>query len=61
MSKIEWALSTILTYALILTTVKVADPGLLNHIEEPQIAIGTGAVIALIQILRENFKLRALK
>lgn len=56
MNKFEWAFSTILTYALILTTIKVTDPGLLNHITEPQIAVITGAIIALIQVFSENFK-----
>lgn len=57
MNKIEWAFSTILTYALILTTIKVTDPGLLNHITEPQIAVVTGITIALIQFLKQTTKL----
>jgi hypothetical protein len=56
MNKIEWALSTSLTYALILTTIKVTDPGLLNHITEPQIAIATGVTIALIQVISKSLK-----
>jgi hypothetical protein len=56
MNKIEWALSTSLTYVLILTTIKVTDPGLLNHITEPQIAIATGVTIALIQVISKSFK-----
>ena len=56
MKKFEWALSTILTYVLILTAIKVADPGLLNHITEPQIAVVTGITIALIQVISESFK-----
>jgi hypothetical protein len=56
MDKFEWAFSTILTYVLILTTIKVTDPGLLNHITESQIAVITGAIIALIQVISESFK-----
>lgn len=56
MNKFEWAFSTVLTYVLILTTIKVTDPGLLNNITEPQIAIGTGVIIALIQIISKSFK-----
>ena len=56
MKKFEWAFSTILTYVLILTTIKVADPELLNHITEPQIAVVTGITIALIQVINESFK-----
>jgi hypothetical protein len=58
MNKIEWALSTILTYALILTTVKVTDPELLNHIKEPQLAVATGVIIALIQVISKNFRIK---
>lgn len=57
MNKIEWALSTILTYVLILTTIKVTEPGLLNHITEPQIAVVTGIAIALVQVISESFKI----
>jgi len=57
MHKFEWAFSTILTYVLILTTIKVTDPGLLNHITEPQIVIITGITIALIQVIKQTTKL----
>jgi hypothetical protein len=57
MNKIEWAFSTILTYVLILTAIKFTDPGLLNHITEPQIAVVTGITIALIQIIKQTTKL----
>lgn len=56
MKKFEWMFSTILTYVLIITTIKVTDPGLLNHITGPQIAVVTGITIALIQVMIESFK-----
>ena len=56
MNKIEWAFSTILTYVLILTTIKFIDPGLLNNITGPQIAVITGTTIALVQVISESFK-----
>jgi len=58
MKKFEWVFSTILTYVLILTTIKVTDSGLLNHITEPQIAVVTGITIALIQVIRAYPKSR---
>ncbi len=56
MKKFEWVFSTILTYVLILTTIKVIDPELLNHITGPQIAVVTGIIIALIQVISKSFK-----
>jgi hypothetical protein len=56
MKKFEWAFSTILTYVLIITTIRVTDSGLLNHITGPQIAVVTGITIALIQVIIESFK-----
>ena len=56
MKKFEWAFSTILTYVLIVITIKVKDPELLNHFSEPQIAVVTGTILALIQFIRESFK-----
>jgi hypothetical protein len=56
MNKFEWAFSTIFTYVLILITIKVKDPLLLNHFSEPQIAVVTGTIIALIQVIRDSYK-----
>jgi hypothetical protein len=56
MKKFEWAFSTIFTYVLIITTIKITDPGLLNHITEPQIAIVSGVIIALMQVISKNLK-----
>jgi hypothetical protein len=56
MKKFEWVFSTILTYVLIIITIKITDPGLLNHITGPQIAVVTGITIASIQIIIESFK-----
>jgi hypothetical protein len=57
MNKIEWAFSTILTYVLILTTIKVTDSVFFNHITESQIAVITGITIALIQVIKQTTKL----
>jgi hypothetical protein len=60
MNKIEWALSTILTYALILTAIKVITPVLFNYITEPQIAVISGLTIALIEVLKQKTKQKSL-
>lgn len=57
MNKFEWAFSTILTSAILLITIKVTDPGLLNHFTEPQIAAVTGITIALIQVIKQTTKM----
>lgn len=57
MNKFEWAFSTILTSAILLITIKVTDPGLLNHITEPQIAAITGISIALIQFIKQTTRM----
>jgi hypothetical protein len=60
MVKTEWAFSTILTFALIMTSIKVTTPGLLNHITEPQIAVITGLTITLIQVIKQTTKQKRL-